>query len=67
MSQSTAANILHRSEEFLDDYCSNCNIGLKCKLKDENRQKNDELVFKWFTQQRVKQIPMSGPIICKKK
>ncbi|CAF2001740.1 unnamed protein product [Rotaria magnacalcarata] len=63
ISKSSAANILRRSEELLADYSSNCNKGIKRKLKDENRQKIDELVFEWFTQQRAKQIPISGPIL----
>ena len=29
-------------------------------------KKIDELVFEWFTQQRVKQIPTSGPILQEK-
>ena len=29
-------------------------------------KKIDELVLGWFTQQRVKQIPMSGPILQEK-
>ena len=66
ISRSGAANILRRSEEFLADYSSNCNKGLKRKIKDENGQKIDKLVFKWFTQQCVKQIPMSGPIFQEK-
>ncbi|CAF5063826.1 unnamed protein product, partial [Rotaria magnacalcarata] len=62
----SAANILRRSEELLADYSSNCNKGIKRKFKDENRQKIDELVFEWFTQQRAKQIPISGPILQEK-
>ena len=66
ISKSSAANILHRSEEFLADYSSNCNKDLKCKLKDENWQKLDEIVFGWFTQQCIKQIRTSGPILQEK-
>ncbi|CAM4833523.1 unnamed protein product [Rotaria magnacalcarata] len=66
ISKSSAANILRRSEELLADYSSNCNKGIKRKFKDENRQKIDELVFEWFTQQRAKQIPISGPILQEK-
>ena len=47
--KSSAVNILRRSEEFLADYSSNYNKGLKPKLKDENGQKIDKLVFEWFT------------------
>ncbi|CAF4442073.1 unnamed protein product, partial [Rotaria magnacalcarata] len=43
-----------------------CNKGIKRKLKDENRQKIDELVFEWFTQQRAKPIPTSRPILQEK-
>ena len=66
ISRSSAANILRRNERFLAAYCSNCNKGLKRKLKDKNVQKIDEFVFEWFTQQRVKQIPLSGPILPEK-
>ena len=58
--------ILRRSEEFLGDYSSNCNKGVKRKLKDENGEAIDELVFEWFTQQLAKQIPISGPILQEK-
>ena len=64
--RSSAASILRRSEEFLADYSSNCNRGLKRKLKDENSQKFDELIFEWFSQQHGKQIPMSGSILQEK-
>ncbi|CAF2117994.1 unnamed protein product [Rotaria magnacalcarata] len=66
ISKSSAANILRRSEEFLADYSSNSNKGIKRKLKDENRQKIDEIVFEWFAQRRAKQIPISGPILQEK-
>ncbi|CAM4944475.1 unnamed protein product [Rotaria socialis] len=66
ISKSSAANILRRSEKLLADYSSNCNKGIKRKSKDENRQKIDELVFEWFTQQRAKQIPISDPILQEK-
>ncbi|CAF5082724.1 unnamed protein product, partial [Rotaria magnacalcarata] len=66
ISKSSAANILRRSEEFLADYSSNSNKSIKRKLKDENRQKIDEIVFECFAQQRAKQIPISGPILKEK-
>ncbi|CAF4216168.1 unnamed protein product [Rotaria magnacalcarata] len=63
ISKSSAANILRRSEEFLADYSSNSNKSIKRELKDETRQKIDEIVFEWFAQQRAKQIPIAGPIL----
>lgn len=66
VSKSSAAGILNRSEEFLSDYTSNCNKGIKRKYKDETGQTIDQLVFEWFTIQRAKQIPISGPILQKK-
>lgn len=66
ISKSSVANILRRREEFVADYSSNCNKGAKRKLKDESGQKIDEVVFEWFTQQRAKQIPISGPILQEK-
>ncbi|CAM4833635.1 unnamed protein product [Rotaria magnacalcarata] len=66
ISKISAANIRRRSEEFLADYSSNSNKGIKRKLKDENRQKIDEIVFEWFAQQRAKQIPFSDPILQEK-
>lgn len=66
ISKSSAANILGRSEEFLADYSANSNKGVKRKLNDHNGQTIDEIVFDWFTQQRAKQIPISGPVIQEK-
>ena len=45
ISKSSAASILRRSEELLADFTSDCNKGIKRKLKDENRQTIDELVL----------------------
>jgi len=66
ISKSSAAKILLRSEEFLADYSSNSNKGVKRKLKDISGQLIDKVVFEWFTQQRAKQIPISGPILQEK-
>ena len=66
ISRSSVANILRGSEEFLVDSSSNFNKRLKRKFKNENGQKVEELVFEWFIQQRVKHIPMSGPILHEK-
>ena len=66
ISKSSVANILQRREEFISDYTSNCNKGIKRKRKDDDGQKIDELVFEWFTIQRAKQIPISGPILQEK-
>jgi transposase len=66
ISKSSAANILHRREEFFSDYTSNSNKGRKRKHKDESGQSIDQLVFEWFTVQRSKQIAISGPILQEK-
>lgn len=66
VSESSAANILKRSDESLSDYTSNCNKGIKRKYKDETEQTIDHLVFEWFTIQRAKQIPISGLILQEK-
>ena len=63
ISKSSAANIIRRKEEYLSDYASNCNKGIKRKQKDDGGQMIDELVFEWFTIQRSKYIPISGPIL----
>ena len=62
----SAANIIYRREEYLTDYASNSNKAIKRKHKDEDGHKIDELVFEWFTIQRAKQIPISGPILQEK-
>jgi len=49
ISKSSAAKILLRSEEFLADYSSNSNKGVKRKLKDISGQLIDKVVFEWFT------------------
>lgn len=36
VSKSSVANILQRREEFISDYTSNCNKGIKRKYKDED-------------------------------
>jgi hypothetical protein len=60
------ANILQRREEFISDYTSNCNKGIKRKYKDEDGQTIDQLVFEWFIIQRSKHIPISGPVLQEK-
>lgn len=66
VSKSSVANILQRREEFISDYTSNFNKGIKRKHKDEDGQTIDQLVFEWFIIQRAKQIPISGPILQEK-
>jgi len=66
VSKSSVANILQRREEFISDYTSNCNKGIKRKYKDEDGQTIDQLVFEWFIIQRSKHIPISGPILQEK-
>ena len=66
VSKSSVANIFQRREEFISDYTSNCNKGIKRKHKDEDGQTIDQLVFEWFIIQRTKQIPISGPILQEK-
>ncbi|CAF1613059.1 unnamed protein product [Adineta ricciae] len=66
ISKSSAANIIRRKQEYLSDYASNCNKGIKRKHKDDDGQKIEELVFEWFTIQRSKNIPISGPILQEK-
>ncbi|CAF1687082.1 unnamed protein product, partial [Adineta ricciae] len=58
--------IIRRKEEYLSDYGSNCNKRINRKHKDDDGQKIDELVFEWFTIQRSKNIPISGPILQEK-
>jgi len=66
ISKSSVANIIRRKEEYLSNYVSNCNKGIKRKQKDDGGQMIDELVFEWFTIQRSKNIPISGPILQEK-
>ena len=66
VSKSSVGNILQRREEYLEDYASNSNKESKRKRQDGNGQMLDQLVFEWFTIQRGKQIPISGPILQEK-
>jgi hypothetical protein len=66
ISKSSAVNIIHRREEYLSDYTSNSNNGIKRKHKDEDGNKIDELVFERFALQRAKCIPISEPFLQEK-
>lgn len=57
------SNILKRKQEYLSDYETNGNKDTKRKLKDDNGVQIDRLVFEWFSCQRAKNIPISGPIL----
>ena len=57
------SNILKRKREYLSDYETNGNKDTKRKLKDDNGVQIDRLVFEWFSCQRAKKIPISGPIL----
>lgn len=61
--KSSAAHILQRRVEYQHDYSTNSNKDSKCKLKDEAGQHLDEILFEWFTAQRAKNIPISGPLL----
>ena len=64
--KSSVANILIRSAEYQDDYSSKVCKGIKGKLKDESDKHFDEILFKWFTTQCLKHIPISGPMLQEK-
>lgn len=66
VSKGAVYNILQRQEEYKCDFQTNSNKGVKRKLQDDSGRKIDEAVFSWFTQQRSKNIPLSGPIIQEK-
>ncbi|CAF2152261.1 unnamed protein product [Rotaria magnacalcarata] len=66
ISKSSAANILTRRAEYQNDYLTNTNKGFKRKLKDDKGQHIDEVLFEWFTAQRAKHIPISGPLLQEK-
>ena len=64
--KSSVANILIRSAEYQDDYSSNVNKSVKGKSKDESGKHVDEILFKWFTTQSLKHIPISDPMLQEK-
>ncbi|CAM4833278.1 unnamed protein product [Rotaria magnacalcarata] len=66
ISKSSAASILTRRAEYQNDYLTNTNKGVKRKLKDDKGQHIDEVLFEWFTAQRAKHIPISGPLLQEK-
>ena len=66
ISKSSAANILTRTEEYQNDYLSNANKGIKRKIKSDSSMRIDEILFEWFTAQRAKHIPISGPLLQEK-
>ena len=66
ISKSSVANILNRREEYQHDYLTNSNKDSKRKLKDETGKHVDEVLFEWFTAQRAKHIPISGPLLQEK-
>ena len=66
ISKSSVANILTRREEYQQDYLTNTNKGVKRKLKDDKSKHIDEVLFEWFTAQRAKHIPISGPLLQEK-
>ena len=66
VSKSSVANILTRAEEYQQDYLTNTNKGIKRKLKDNTGKHIDEILFEWFTAQRAKHIPISGPLLQEK-
>ena len=66
ISKSSVANILNRRGEYQHDYLTNSNKDSKRKLKDETGKHVDEVLFEWFTAQRAKHIPISGPLLQEK-
>ena len=57
------SNILKRKEEYLTDYETNQSKDAKRKMKNDTGSRIDELTFEWFSSQRAKNIPISGPIL----
>jgi transcriptional regulator with XRE-family HTH domain len=66
ISKSSVANILTRRDEYQQDYLNNANKGVKRKLKNDTSKHIDEVLFEWFTAQRAKHIPISGPLLQEK-
>ena len=64
--KSSVANILIRGAKYQDDHSSNVNRDIKGKLTDESAKYVDEILFKWFTTQNLKYIPISGPMLQEK-
>lgn len=66
ISKSSVANILSRRDEYDHDYLINANKGIKRKIKDDTSKHIDDVLFQWFTAQRAKHIPISGPLLQEK-
>jgi hypothetical protein len=66
ISTSGVANILTRRAEYQHDYKTNSNKDSERKLRDESGKHIDQIDFEWFTAQRAKHIPISGPLLQEK-
>jgi len=63
---STVSDILKRKQEYIQEFDKNANVN---KHRFNNAGKYDdisELTWRWFSSARVKNIPISGPIIQEK-
>ena len=63
LSIGAVSNILKRKCEYENDYHSNQNKKVKRKVKGDLSQSINDNVYEWFTAQRSKNIPISGPIL----
>jgi predicted DNA-binding protein YlxM (UPF0122 family) len=57
------SNVIKRKSEYMSDYETNLNKKVKRKTSHDFSQSINELVYEWFTAQRAKKIPVSGPIL----
>ena len=64
--KSSVANTLTGRAEHQDGYVTNLNKDSKPKLRLETGKNTHEILFDWFTAQRAKRIPISGPLLHEK-
>ncbi|CAF3728391.1 unnamed protein product [Rotaria socialis] len=57
------SNVIKRKSEYLNDYETNLNKKIKRKTCSDFSQSINQLVYEWFTAQRAKRIPVSGPLL----
>ena len=57
------SNVIKRKREYFNDYETNLNKKIKRKTCNDFSQSINELVYEWFTAQRAKKFPVSGPML----
>ena len=66
ISRATVSDILKRKDFYKTQFTDNMESSKKRFSVSSKFSDLNELLFKWFTQARAKNIPISGPILQKK-